>query len=307
MTPRSFPLRVALLAALSAACGLPPFQPSRPTLPANAERASVAVIAEGSAFARPGVTEGVVSLLEQKTGRRVFLFSAPPASTDAQWQTVAASLLKANPSLARYDPHEPRCTAYWAVLPTLEHDVEGVYRVSLDYSEATRPLTEPDPTPRTGVQEFLHALDVGSHGTERKESVSGSVALFSFGAPPDSPSIPISRTVTYVEPTLLAPRLDIASAVAEAIGMLPPLRSPDWDDLGRWLVSSECPLLALGVDARAVMLDGAARGLQAPVEANRQHGHAAAAVVGDQRVLPVPVDGNVAGRGAAGCLLVEHM
>ena len=247
MTPRSSPLRVALLAALSAACGLPPFQPSRPTLPANAERASVAVIAEGSAFARPGVTEGVVSLLEQKTGRRVFLFSAPPASTDAQWQTVAASLLKANPSLARYDPHEPRCTAYWAVLPTLEHDVEGVYRVSLDYSEATRPLTEPDPTPRTGVQEFLHALDVGSHGTERKESVSGSVALFSFGAPPDSPSIPISRTVTYVEPTLLAPRLDIASAVAEAIGMLPPLRSPDWDDLGRWLVSSECPLLALGV------------------------------------------------------------
>ena len=79
------------MAALSAACGLPPFQPSRPTLPGNAERASVAVIAEGSAFARPGVTEGVVSLLEQKTGRRVFLFSAPPASTDAQWQTVPAS------------------------------------------------------------------------------------------------------------------------------------------------------------------------------------------------------------------------
>src|SRR5262249_57925676 len=118
---------------------------------------------------------------------------------------------------------------------------------SLDYSEASRPLVEPDPTPRTGLEQVLRALDVGSHGSERRESVSGTVALFSFGPSPENPSIPIARTVTYVEPTVLAPRLDIASAVGDAVGQLGAVRSPDWDGFGRWLVSSECPLLALAV------------------------------------------------------------
>src|SRR5262249_52644766 len=209
MARRSTLLPIAVLTALSAACGLLPQQAAPPPLPASAERSAVAAITEGSAFTRPGVTEGVMRLLEYKTGRRVFLFSPPPASTDLQCQTTAASLLKANPSLARYDWHEPRCTAYWAVLPGLEHDVDAVYRISLDYSEASRPLVEPDPTPRTGLEQVLRALDVGSHGSERRESVSGTVALFSFGPSPENPSIPIARTVTYVEPTVLAPRLDI--------------------------------------------------------------------------------------------------
>src|SRR5437867_5194076 len=64
MAGRSTSLMVALLTALSAACGLLPQQTARPTLPEDAERAAVAVIAEGSAFTRPGVTEGVVRLLE---------------------------------------------------------------------------------------------------------------------------------------------------------------------------------------------------------------------------------------------------
>jgi len=271
MARRSTFLPIALLTALSVGCGLLPQQAAH-QLPETAERSSVAVIAEGSAFARPGVTEGVVRLLEYKTGRRVFLFSPPPASTDLQWQTTAAALLKANPSLARYDWHEPHCTAYWAVLPALEHDVDAVYRVSLDYSEASRPLVEPDPTPRTGIEQFLHALDVGSHGSERRESVSGRVALFSFGASPESPSIPIDRTVTYVEPTMLAPRLDIASAVGEAIGQLGAVRAPDWDGFGRWLLSSECPLLALGVSEARLDHGPAQRKLKTEAVATMQRG-----------------------------------
>jgi hypothetical protein len=272
MARRSTFLPIALLTALSVGCGLLPQQAAHPPLPETAERSSVGVIAEGSAFARPGVTEGVVRLLEYKTGRRVFLFSPPPASTDLQWQTTAAALLKANPSLARYDWHEPHCTAYWAVLPALEHDVDAVYRVSLDYSEASRPLVEPDPTPRTGIEQFLHALDVGSHGSERRESVSGRVALFSFGASPESPSIPIDRTVTYVEPTMLAPRLDIASAVGEAIGQLGAVRAPDWDGFGRWLLSSECPLLALGVSEARLDHGPAQRKLKTEAVATMQRG-----------------------------------
>jgi len=272
MARRSTLLPIALLTALSAACGLLPREAAHPPLPETPERSSVAVITEGSAFARPGVTEGVMRLLEYKTGRRVFLFSPPPASTDLQWQTTAAGLLKANPSLARYDWHEPHCTAYWAALPALEHDVDAVYRVSLDYSEASRPLVEPDPTPRTGMEQLLRALEVGSHGSERRESISGAVSLFSFGASPGSPVIPIARTVTYVEPTLLAPRLDIASAVGEAIGQLAAVRSPDWDGFGRWLLASECPLLALGVVETRLDHGAAQRKLKSEAVATMQRG-----------------------------------
>src|SRR5262249_24969768 len=85
MARRSTLLSIAVVTALSAACGLLPQQAAPPPLPASAERSAVAVITEGSAFTRPGVTEGVMRLLEYKTGRRVFLFSPPPASTDLQW------------------------------------------------------------------------------------------------------------------------------------------------------------------------------------------------------------------------------
>src|SRR5262245_20853722 len=67
MARRCTLLPIAVLTALSAACGLLPQPAAPPPLPASAERSAVAVITEGSAFTRPGVTEGVMRLLEYRT------------------------------------------------------------------------------------------------------------------------------------------------------------------------------------------------------------------------------------------------
>src|SRR5947199_157487 len=71
--------------------------------------------------------------------------------------------------------------------------------------------------------------------------------------------------------------------------------------------SSAVPLLPVRVDTRPMMLDDRAGRRQAAVQPDRERRHAAAAVVGDERVPPSLVDGHVARRRTPGSLLVEEI
>src|SRR5439155_17571789 len=135
--------RLLLAAALGlspgAGCGLRP--PGRST--AAPPVAPVALVTEGSAFARPGMRERIGKAVEQISGRPVLLVDPTERDGDRR-RALAAKLAKENRELAGYDWREPRCAAETAVLAALASSTDAVDPVTLDAAAHTRPVTPAD-------------------------------------------------------------------------------------------------------------------------------------------------------------------
>jgi len=259
--PRGF--LAALAAILCVACGL---RPGFPVASGGAGYADppVGVLTEGSAFDRPELRQQVARSLERASRKRVLLLGVPASVGEGSLKELVSRLTKENPGLARYDWREPHCAAHVDVLTAVQRNVDAVYRVSLDYTERSRPATDAELALRSGrspgLASVLRALHLVASRTVREEALTGTVALSAF-APGSSRHIPVSRTAEHLEPTALTPRIDIGAAVAEAIAALPPPPEPQWAGVARKLVSAGCPFLALAVYETRLRSTGAPRGV----------------------------------------------
>ena len=242
--------RLLLAAALGlspgAGCGLRP--PGRST--AAPPVAPVALVTEGSAFARPGMRERIGKAVEQISGRPVLLVDPTERDGDRR-RGLVAKLAKENRELAGYDWREPRCAAETAVLAALASSTDAVYRVTLDAAAHTRPVTpadlrSPAACPR-GLGKVLAALHGAEPNAVREESVTGNIALSLFSRSPSAPRVGVEQRATCLEPGAPATLLDLPAIVADALRELPPPHVPEWEAYSRRLLAAGCPLLALSV------------------------------------------------------------
>ena len=246
----SRPLTVALAVVLCTACA--PTRPPHPD-PAPALRSArpVGVITEGSAFARAGVRERVVDTIQRLVQRPAVSIDLPASPGDPTMTSLAARLVKEYPATAAYDRREPQCAADFAVLTGLERDVDGVYRVSLDHTERSRPASAAEAAqpraPRRTFGNLFGLLDSGSPRSALEESLSGTITASAFTVSGRSRRARISLRATHVGATARTPRLDAAAAVTDAMRGFPALSEPQWEELARRFASSGCPFLALAV------------------------------------------------------------
>ena len=245
MTPHSRTVLLATVLLVAAACGLrPDWTPD----PSPGAAAPVALLTEGTAFDRPGLRDEVARAVARVSGRRVLVLGAPASVEESSAQELAARLTKANPGLRRYDWREPHCRAEGDVLTAIQRNVDAVYRVSLDVSERSRPLTEAERAGHAGG--LLRALHLAARDTAREEVLSGTVAVSLFTREGGG-RVVVARSATEIEPWALTPRLDVPAAVRESLAALPPMAPPQWEGVSRRLVSAGCPFLGLAVaDAR---------------------------------------------------------
>jgi len=225
-------------------------------VPVPSDVRGVALVVDGPAAGRPEVRRSLKQAVERASGRLVVLIDSETSPDDAAVKTLAARLMKANPSIASYDWRKRRCRATGPVLTALAKDVDGVYRVSLQYTERTRPATPEETARREWAATVLHALHIGSGDTVREESVSGIVVMTSFAGTDHPYRVPIARTATRIAPTALTERLDPVAIAGGAIRKLPPLPRPRWDAVARRLTAEGCPFLALALCE--TRMDGAA-------------------------------------------------
>ncbi len=212
--------------------------------------APVALVAEGSAFTRPGVRERVVRAVEHASGRRVLLVEPADGRSDPR-RRLAARLAKEIPQLTGYDAREPQCAADADVLVALASNTDAVYRVTLDSTAHTRPpttadLASPAARPR-GVRRALAALHRDTPQAVREESVAGRVALASFAQGPNPPAMRIDRRARRLVPGAPPALLDAGAIADGALHQLPPPPAPEWEAYTRRLVAGGCPLLAMSV------------------------------------------------------------
>jgi hypothetical protein len=211
----------------------------------------VALVTEGSALTRPGVREQIGKAVERATGHPV-LFVDPVEGSNDRRRRLAAQLAKKNPELARYDWREPHCPAgAAAVLVALASNADAVYRVALDGTAQTRPITLDDLTSAAARGPALWKVVVALGGdaprTVREETVVGNVGLSYFAGSPSPPRARIKRRATHIGPGGPANLLDPAAIAAGALRDLPPPRAPEWGAYARRLLAAGCPLLAISV------------------------------------------------------------
>ena len=245
-SPSRSSLLPLLVVALAGACGWRSgFQPFAPGPDTSAR--PVGLITTGAAFARAGVRQRVAEALQRASRRRVVLLDAPVSARDAAVKDLAARLIRENPSIAGYDWREPRCATGAGVLTAITHQVDAVYRVSLDYVERSRPATATETAELGPLARGFRVVGLAATGTAREATTRGSVDVLLFPGRRGSRPIPVARTVTQVEPSALTPRPDIAALASEALQDVPPFRSPEWDTVARRLVASGCPFVALAL------------------------------------------------------------
>jgi hypothetical protein len=238
-------LLVAVLVTVS--CGACAVRSPWERVPSGNDPRSVALIVEGSAFARSGVARRVREAVEAASGRRVVMVDAEASSNDDAVKSLAARLRKVNPSIAPYDWRERWCRSTGPVLTSVTTYVDGFYRVTLQYAEQTRPATAQETVNRGRMATVLNALHLARADTAREESVSGSVVMTSFSGDDRPVRVPVARSATQVEPTVITPGLDPGAVAGDAIRSLPPLPAPRWDAVARRLTAAGCPFTALMV------------------------------------------------------------
>jgi hypothetical protein len=211
----------------------------------------VGVITEGSAFERPGVRRQVIDSIQRLIQRPVVSIDVPASPGDPAMTSLAARLVKEYPAIGAYNRREPQCAADSAVLTGLERGVDGVYRVSLDHTERSRPASAAEAAqpraPRRTLGNLFGLLDSGPPRSALEESLSGTITASAFTVSGRSRRARISLGVTHVGATARTPRLDAAAAVTDAMRGLPALSEPQWEELARRFASSGCPFLALAV------------------------------------------------------------
>ena len=213
--------------------------------------APVALVASGSAFARPGVGDQVMKAVRQVSGRPVLLFVEPRNARNDPRRRLAAKLAKENPQLAGYDWRESQCAAEADVLLAFKTNTDAVYRVVLDATSRTRPIVDADIESQAARPRGLPGVLATIRGDEptavREESVDGSVALVVFSPDAKPARVPVKGRATRFEPGAPATLLDPAAFAARALRKLPPPRTPAWEAYARRLVDAGCPLLAMAV------------------------------------------------------------
>jgi len=133
------------------------------------------------------------------------------------------------------------------VLTAITRQVDAVYRVSLDYVERSRPATATETAELGPLARGFRVVGLAAPGTVREATTQGSVDALLFTGRRGSRPIPVSRTVTQVEPSALTPRPDVAALASAALQDLPPFRAPEWDTVARRLTASGCPFVALAL------------------------------------------------------------
>jgi hypothetical protein len=224
---------VALL--FGAACGQGLFR--RTAKPAPPDDA-VALVLEGSAFRRAGVKEKVVDAVAQTTGRRVVIVPGFSTAMNPTRERLAAELGKRDRAVASYDWKEPRCEADALTVSALDANVTGGYRVALDYVSRTKTV---------GPKKGKGGGKAEKRRTVLEEKLAGSLTMSVFTEDRSPKPIQLARTATQPSVHGAASRIDVATAVREALEKLPPLGEPQWGAFATRLVSSRCPLLAVAV------------------------------------------------------------
>jgi hypothetical protein len=246
MTSRSGLLAAALALA---AVGCAPLFGSKPAHPPSGEPiGTTGLVLEGSAFGSAELRRQVAKSLEQSTRTRIVLLDRLSSPEDPEVVARAEGLGKE--SRARV-PGKRACATHRAVLTGAMHGLDGVYAVSLDRTERSRPATAAElasPSRRSRpLVALLGLLHLAQPRTVREESLSGSMSVTGFTSLRDARRVAIARTVTQLEPTGRTPRLDVAAVIAEAVRELPAPKAPRWERVARELVSAGCPFLALVV------------------------------------------------------------
>jgi hypothetical protein len=243
------------LLLLVAALGMMPGVGCTLRLPAGENTAPpaapVALVTGGSAFARPGVKEQVARAVRQVSGRRVLLLAESANAPNDPRRRLAARLAKENPPLASYDWRESQCAAEADVLLAFASNTDAVYRVVLDATTHTRPVTDADLASQAARNRGLPGILATVRGDQpravREESIDGDVTLSVFAPDSSLARVPIGGRAARFEPGAPRTLLDPAEMAARALRKLPRPRAPSWEAHARRLVGAGCPLLAMAV------------------------------------------------------------
>ena len=245
MAHRLIGLGTALVAILSTGCPIASRFVTPPS--AGAGPSPVGLVAEGSAFDRPGSREALARAIERRTHRPVILIGEPSPAAQETRKRVLAGLARKGARIGKPGWQEPRCDGD-RVLASVEANVAGIYRVTLDRTEHSRTASEVDlSSVSTGRRAFIRFL-VATHGSGpavvRDEVLFGTLTATPFVSQGGVKTVRIGRTAGHVEPAMLPSRLDAGAVVAEATDELALPREPDWDGFTARLLASGCPVLA---------------------------------------------------------------
>jgi hypothetical protein len=247
---------LCLLACVAVPVGCAFVRP--PARPAT-HGAPIALVLQGSAFEQQTTREGTRARLEARLDRPVVILDGP---TDAAVDAKTSRLLSEIPGTKRYDRRERRCAKEQEVAAALAMGADVVYRVSLDYTAASRSATKAEmERGGDGTGRMLAAVGLAKADAVLEETLSGEVERASFEGTP-SERRRIARTEWHVAPTALTKRLDLPDETVAALAQLPPT-APRWDAVARRLIANGCPLLALAVEDAFVRDDPAKRKVHA--------------------------------------------